>query len=102
MTKQSNLAFQTSDFLDDLENFFRKAMKVLTVIYLPVQILAIVVCYDLLGVFSSHVGFGDARTCISFIIYMNLLPAGILLMIFASWVAARYFNRKKFELLANS
>ena len=102
MSKQNHLADQTSDIFSDLEEFFRKAMKVLAVIYVPVQILAITVCYNLLEVLSSRVVFGDAWPCISFIIYMNLLPVGILLLIFASWVAARYFNRKKFELLANS
>lgn len=84
MSNQNHLAFQTSDFIDDLEEFFRKAMKVLAVIYVPVQILAIAVCYNLLEVLTSRIAFHDAWPCISFIIYMNLLPVGILLLIFAS------------------
>lgn len=102
MSNQNHLASQTSEVMDALEEFFRKAVKVLAVMYVAVQFICATACYYLLEVLTARIVFRDPWPCISFIIYTNLLPISILLLIVAARLAARYFNRKKFEILATS
>ena len=101
MSVMNHLISQTSDAMNEFELFFKKISKISLICYIVIQILQGMACKYVLSVFAK-VGRTDIWGIISIVIYMELTPIGVLALSITSFAIAKYFNRKKFEVLAKS